>query len=176
MPRILRAVRQPIAQGPDRLDRSRFLPENRRRLSAPGMRTFLAIADLWGLDEGQRLLILGCPARSTFHKWAKTAREHGELTLDVDTLTRISAMLGIHQALGILHGSEQEGIAWLKTPHRATIFGGRPPLDLVTSGTQDGLMAVRRFLDAARGGLYMAPVETLDRDFQPYRDEDLVIS
>jgi hypothetical protein len=176
MPRTLRAVRQPIAQGPDRLDRSRFLPENRRRLSAPGMRTFLAIADLWGLDEGQRLLILGCPARSTFHKWAKTAREHGELTLDVDTLTRISAMLGIHQALGILHGSEQEGVAWLKTPHRATIFGGRPPLDLVTSGTQDGLMAVRRFLDAARGGIYMEPVETLDRNFQPYRDEDLVIS
>jgi hypothetical protein len=176
MPRATGTVRQPVAQGPDRLDRSRFLPENRRRLSAPGMRTFLAIADLWGLDEGQRLLILGCPARSTFHKWAKTAREHGDLTLDVDTLTRISAVLGIHQALGILHGSEREGIAWFKTPHRATIFGGRPPLDLATSGTQDGLMAVRRFLDAARGGIYMEPVEAMDRNSQPYRDEDLVIS
>jgi hypothetical protein len=31
-------------------------------------------------------------------------------------------------------------------------------------------------LDAARGGIYMEPVETLDRDFQRYRDKDLVIS
>ncbi|MBP0447720.1 DUF2384 domain-containing protein [Roseomonas sp. SSH11] len=161
---------------PDHLDQSRFFPENRRRLSAPAMRTFLAIADLWRLDEGQRLLILGFPARSTFHKWAKTAREHGELTLSVDTLTRISAVLGIHQALGVLHRREQEGIAWLRTPHGATVFGGRLPLDLIACGTQEGLMTVRRFLDAAQGGIYMEPVEALDRQAQPYRDTDLVIS
>jgi hypothetical protein len=39
----------------------------------------------------------------------------------------------------------------------APLFGGQPPLALVTSGTLDGLMPVRRFLDAARGGLYMPP-------------------
>ena len=169
------ALLRPVAPGPEQLNQSRFLPTNRRRLSAPGMRTFLAIADLWGLDESQRLLILGSPARSTFHKWAKTAREHGELTLDVDTLTRISAVLGIHQALGVLHGSEREAVAWLRSPHVVTIFGGRAPLDLLTTGTQDGLMTVRRFLDAARGGLYMEPVQALDQHFQPYRDQDLVI-
>lgn len=176
MPPLLSVVRQFIGQGPDRLDPSRFLPQNRRRLSAPGMRTFLAIADLWGLDESQRLLILGSPARSTFHKWARTAREHGEFTLDVDTLTRISAVLGIHQALGVLQASERDGVAWLRTPHKATIFGGRPPIDLLTSGTQDGLLTVRRFLDAARGGVYMEPMEGLDGISRPYRDEDLVLS
>jgi hypothetical protein len=176
MPKASSAARQIDPERSDHLDQSRFSPQNRRRLSAPGVRAFLAIADLWGLDEEQRLLILGCPARSTFYKWAKIAREHGEMTLDVDTLTRISAVLGIHQALGILHPSEKESVAWLKTPHGATVFGGRPPLALVTSGTQDGLMTVRRFLDAARGGIYMEPVEALDRNFVPYRDEDLVIS
>ena len=45
----------------------------------------------------------------------------------------------------------------------------------MTSGTQDGLMAVRRFLDAARGGPYMPPNE-LDRNFVPYRDEDIVFA
>jgi len=176
MPRTLAAPPPPAMPGAQPLDHRRFLPENRRRLSAPAMRTFLAIADLWGLTEAQRLLILGCPARSTFHTWARTAREHGALTLDVDTLTRISALFGIHQALGVLHGTEQAGIAWLRAPHHATVFGGHPPLALVASGTQDGLMAVRRFLDAARGGLYMAPVEALDRRFAPYRDEDLILS
>jgi len=157
------------------LDAARFLPENRRRLSAPAFRTFLAIADLWGLSEEQRRLILGFPSRSTFHNWAKQAREHGAFTLDVDVLTRISALLGIHQALGVLHASETEGLAWLRGPHAAPVFGGRPPLALVTSGTQDGLMIVRRFLDAARGGFYMAP-NAADAAFVPYGDDDLVFS
>ncbi|HZZ33556.1 MAG TPA: MbcA/ParS/Xre antitoxin family protein, partial [Phenylobacterium sp.] len=121
------------------------------------MRSFTAIADLWGLNEEQRRLILGMPSRSTFHAWMKAAREHRDVTLDVDVLTRISAVLGIHQALELLHDEEPAAIAWLRRPHLAPVFGGQPPLSLVVSGTQDGLLHVRRFLDAARGGLYMPP-------------------
>src|SRR5258708_27614316 len=97
-------------KGSQRLDNSRFAPANRRRLSAPALRTFLAIADLWGLTEEQRLLILGYPSRSTYHNWCKQARDHGAFTLDVDVLTRISAVLGIHQRLGILLPTEQFGV------------------------------------------------------------------
>jgi hypothetical protein len=161
--------------GPPRLDAARFAPANRRRLSAPAMRTFIAIADLWRLTDEERRLVIGYPSRSTFHNWAKLAREHGEITLDVDVLTRISALLGIHQALGVLHAKEADGVAWLRRPHAATVFGGNSPMALVTSGTQDGLMTVRRFLDGARGGLYMPPNEA-DRDFVPYDDTDIVFS
>src|SRR3979411_3493267 len=96
------------AKGPQRLDNSRFAPANRRRLSAPALRTFLAIADLWGLTEEQRLLILGYPSRSTYHNWCKQAREHGGLTLDVAVLKRLSAVFGIHPGLGILFPTEQQ--------------------------------------------------------------------
>ncbi|MFF0923155.1 antitoxin Xre/MbcA/ParS toxin-binding domain-containing protein [Rhizobium leguminosarum] len=160
-------------QGPQRLEMERFAPANRKRLSAPALRTFLAIADLWGLTEEQRLLMLGYPSRSTYHNWAKQAREHGAFTLDVDTLTRISAVLGIHQALGVLFSDERAGVAWLRTPHQALVFSGHPPLDILTNGTQDGLMTVRRFLDGARGGLYMQP-NALDEAFTPYEDADIV--
>ncbi|TBA11932.1 DUF2384 domain-containing protein (plasmid) [Rhizobium ruizarguesonis] len=160
-------------QGSQRLDVERFAPANRRKLSAPALRTFLAIADLWGLTEEQRLLVLGYPSRSTYHNWAKQAREHGAFTLDVDTLTRISALLGIHQALGVLFSDERAGVAWLRTPHQALVFSGHPPLDIVTNGTQDGLMTVRRFLDGARGGLYMQP-NALDEAFTPYEDAYIV--
>jgi hypothetical protein len=161
------------AKGPQRLDISRFAPANRRRLSAPALRTFLAIADLWGLTEEQRLLVLGYPSRSTYHNWCRQAREHGAFTLDVDVLTRISAVLGIHQGLGILFPTEQLGVEWLRTPHGAVVFGGRPPVDLVTSGSQDGLLSVRRFLDGARGGVYMQP-NTIDEAFKPYDDTEIV--
>jgi Protein of unknown function (DUF2384) len=170
-----RGLKQAASAGPDRVDASRFTPTNRRRLSGPGLRTFLAIADLWGLSEEQRRLVLGLPSRSTYHNWVKTVREHGDITLAVDTLHRISAVLGIHQALGILFGAEHEGMQWLCAPHGATIFGGNPPLDRVVSGTQDGLMTVRRFLDAARSGRYMEP-NALDAAFTPYTDADIVVS
>jgi len=175
MPQPARTRPPAIAPGPDRLEGSRFAPENRRRLSAPALRTFLAIADLWGLTEEQRRLILGMPSRSTYHNWARVVRAHGEVTLDVDVLVRLSAVLGIYQALRILHATEQEGTDWLKRPHGATIFGGQPPMALLASGSQDALLSVRRFLDAARGGLYMAP-NAVDAAFIPYRDADIVFS
>lgn len=150
----------------------RFSRANRRRLGAPGLRTFLNIAELWGLSEEERLLILGMPSRSTYCKWTNAVREYRDITLNVDKLMRISIVLGIHQALGILHSDERDGVAWLRTPNRVPLFGGRPPLALVTSGTQDGLMCVRRFLDAAGGGLYMLPNE-IDQAFRPYQEADI---
>lgn len=156
-------------------DLTRYAPDNRRRLSPPALRTFLAIAELWGLNEEERRLVLGYPSRSTYHNWAKLAREHGSFILDADVLTRISAVFGIHQALGVLYANEADAIAWLRGPHQATVFGGRPPMALLTSGTQDGLMIVRRFLDAARGGLYMAP-NAVDAAFVPYGDDELVFT
>src|ERR1700680_5252915 len=114
---------------PQRLNNTVFAPANRSLLSAPALRTFLAIADLWGLTEEQRLLILGYPSRSTYHNWCKQAREHGAFTLDVDVLTRISAILGIHQGLGILFPTEQLGVQWLRTPHSAVGFGGGTAAD-----------------------------------------------
>lgn len=165
--------RNAIIDGSRQIDVSRFAPGNRRRLSAPALRTFLAIADLWGLTEEQRRLVLGYPSRSTYHNWCKQAREHGAFTLDLDVLMRISTMLGIHQALGILFAEERLGIDWLRTPHHATVFGGQSPLALVTSGTQDGLLTVRRFLDGARGGLYMPP-NAIDEAFTPYEESEIV--
>jgi len=156
-----------------RLDRARFAPANRRVLSGPGLRAFVAIADRWGLSEADRLLVLGLPAHSTYHGWVKAARQQQDITLPVDTLLRISAVLGIHKALGILFQTEREGIEWLRGPHAALVFAGRPPIELATSCTQDGLLTLRRFLDAARGGLYMTP-NAADIDFRPLTDDDIV--
>lgn len=157
------------------LDTTRFSPANRRRLSGPGLRTFLAIADLWRLAEVERLLVLGGPSRSTFYGWVKAARDHHDLTLPTDTLIRISVVLGIHKSLRILFQTEHDGVEWLRGPHQGQPFGGQPPMALVTGGTQDGLMTVRRFLDAARGGLFMPPNEA-DANALPLSDDDIVFT
>ncbi len=162
-----------VQTGPFRLDAGRFSTSNRQHLGAPGLRAFLGIADLWGLTEEQRLLMLGLPPRSTYYGWLKTVRGGGPLMLPVDTLLRISALLGIHKALRILFTTDAEGLAWLRGPHAALPFAGQPPLALAVGGTQDGLMAVRRFLDAARGGQFMPP-DAADRDAVPLTDADIL--
>lgn len=156
-------------------DAARFGSAERRRVSGPGLRTFLAVADLWRMTEEERLRVLGSPSRSTYHGWAKAVREHREITLDFDTLTRISAFLGIYRALLILEGDEAAGLRWLRAPHAATVFAGRPPMALVADGSQDALLTVRRFLDAARGGLSVAP-NAVDEGFTPYDDEDIALT
>ena len=162
----------------DRLPRSsadRISYTNRYRLSGPGFRTFTAIADLWGLTLEQRCRVLGMPAPSTYRAWSEAARRHRDVTLDVDVLTRISAVLGIHQALGVLHGDDGEGVAWLRGPYAAVPFVGRAPLDMAVDGTLEGLLTVRRFLDALLQGQATEP-NAVDRDFQPYTTADIAMS
>ena len=155
------------------LDAGRFNPTERERLGAPGLRTFATIAERWGMSEAQRLSVLGFPGRSTYHQWLGKARSGEKVLLPVDTLLRISAVLGIHKDLRILFGREEDERAWLTKPHDAPLFGGQPPLTLVVSGTQDGLMLVKRYLDAWRGGVFAAP-NAADREV-PYTDDDIVL-
>lgn len=126
--------------------------DDRTRTSGPGLRTFRAIADLWGLSERERIAMLGEPGRSTYHQWMKKAQDGVTLTLPLDTLLRISAVLGIHEALAILFEDGAQGLGWLRGPHRGTLFGGTAPLGYMVDGGPDGLMSVRRYLDDWRGG------------------------
>ena len=161
------------APGDTLLDAGRFDPAKRERLGGPGLRSFAAISERWGLAEVQRLSVLGFPGRSTYHQWLAKARSGEKVLLPVDTLLRISAVLGIHKGLRILFGREEDERAWLTKPHDAPLFGGQPPLTLVVNGTQDGLMLVRRYLDAWRGGVFAAP-NAADSE-APYTDEDIVL-
>jgi hypothetical protein len=159
--------------GPRSLDMSRFEPARRQQLSGPGLRTFLNIADAWRLSEQERLRVLGFPPRSTFHGWVLKVRQKMDITLSADELTRISAVLGIYKALKIIFPRDEDAARWLRSPNSGPVFGGQPPLALITSGAQDALMLVRRHLDAWRGGAFAAPVPGFDDVAAPLTDADL---
>ncbi|TWB56141.1 uncharacterized protein DUF2384 [Nitrospirillum viridazoti] len=145
-----------------------------RRISGPGMRTFLAIADRWGLTAGERLNVLGKPGQSAYRRWATRVLSGAELTLPIDTLLRISAVLGVHQALRTIFARDDDGTRWLKSPNSGPLFGGQAPLALLTNATQDGILIVRRHLDAWRGGLFAAPVPGFDDLVSPIASDDLL--
>lgn len=172
--RFARAVAEAIVMnaGPEFLDAERFSARSRRRLSGAALRTFMRIAGRWQLSEAERFRILGTADRSFYDAWSNRALSGEGLELPADTLLRISAVLGIYKALQILFDMEAEGVAWLNDPHDAPAFGGNPPVALMTSGTLDGLMLVRRYLAGMRGGVFAAP-NAADRDFTPLTDEDI---
>lgn len=86
-----------------------------------------------------------------------------------------SIILGVDRALGIVSGgSRAEEIAWRRDPRGAPIFGGQAPIMLLTNGAQDGIMLVRRYLDAFAQGVLAAPGRA-DLDVRPYADNDILI-
>lgn len=147
---------------------------DRKRLSGPGMRTFLAIADQWRLTEEQRRRVLGSPATSTYRRWRHAASDGLSFSLSGHVLTRLSNLLGIHAALSQLFSEQRSAVEWMHSPHAAPPFNGQSPLDLMTTGHLDGLMATRRFLAAAQQGLYMLP-NAIDVDGTPYTEEEIQI-
>ena len=139
----LGAIRPAATPADDRRD-----PEVRRRLSGPALRTFFNIARAWQLTPTEERGLLGWPPASTFYKHKGGASG----TLSLDTLTRISLVLGIYKALHVLYPEERFADAWVKLPNSNPLFGGRPPIELMVEGGIDGLHRTRRLLDGRLAG------------------------
>jgi hypothetical protein len=116
--------------------------------SGPALRTFFKIAERWNLNVEEQMKLLGITARSTFFKW----KQDQEGRLSMDTLERISYILGIFKSINILLPEEVAADAWIKKANDAPIFGGKSALDRMLSGHVSDLFVVRQYLDAQRGG------------------------
>lgn len=148
-------------------------PENRARVSGPGLRTLFNVAPLWELDVAEIRTLLGMPPSDAFQTWSDTARADEPLTLETDVLLRISAVLGIYKSLRLLEGTNDEGSKRLRGINRENPFNGKAPMELMLSGFEPGLMDVRGYLLAKECGGGTAPSE-VDRDFKPYTDANLI--
>ena len=116
------------------------------RLSGPGVRAFFNLGDAWKLSIEEQMGLLGGVSKSTLQRWKRDR----DATLTLDQLERISHLLGIHKSLQILLPTT--GNSWVRRPNSNSLFGGRPPLQLMVAGGITWLHQVRVFLDSQRGG------------------------
>lgn len=117
------------------------------KLQGAALQAFFNITKCWGLNTEEEQILLGSPPRSTFFKWKKEKQGH----LSLDTLDRISYLLGIYKALQILLPNEHAANEWPKKPNTAPLFNGRSALEKMLAGKVIDLADVRRYLDAERG-------------------------
>ncbi len=121
--------------------------EDRRRLSPAALRTFLRIAQHWGVRDEDARVLLGGLSNGTFYQW----KQGGNRLLDQDRLTRISYLIGIFKSLNILFSASLAD-RWVHLPNSNAIFAGRTPLQYMLSGGTPAMHTVRQLLDARRGG------------------------
>ena len=108
---------------------------------------FVRLMKLWGVRDPDAARLLGHTSPRTYQRWK--AGEYRR-SLSVDALERVSNILGIHKALGILFESKAQRDGWVSRPNGA--FGGASALEVMLGGRLVDLMRVRRYVDAIRGG------------------------
>jgi len=109
-------------------------------------RAIIRLFERWGVSDAAARNVLGGLAARTYARW-----KGGEVgRIDRDLATRLSLLMGIHKGLRYLFADPERGYAWVKKPNQN--LDGRTPLDIMTEGSMFGLMRVRSYLDAERGG------------------------
>jgi len=118
----------------------------RRRLSPSAVRGFFRITAKWHVRDEDARQLLGGISTGSLYSLKKNPR-----TLDQDTLTRISLLVGIFKALNILYSPRLADV-WITLPNSNPMFGGNTPLAYMQRLGLPGMMHVRQLLDARRGG------------------------
>jgi hypothetical protein len=123
-------------------------PITRARLSRSAIKGFFRIIEKWKIKDPDARQLLGGISSGTYYA---LKREPAQRTLDQDTLTRISLLVGIFKALNILY-SKSLADGWITLPNRNPMFRGTSPLAYMLQRGQPGMVSVRQLLDGRRGG------------------------
>ena len=112
------------------------------------LKGFFHIMEKWLLDNEQARVLLGGISKTTLYRYKKLP----EVALQIDTLNRISYILGTYKGLHSLFTEETRANQWIKRPNEAAPFKGKSALDRMLQGKIDDLAEVREYIDAQCSG------------------------
>jgi hypothetical protein len=120
---------------------------DRARLSEVALKAFLALMKAWDLSNAEASALLGV-SPSTLDRMKRGYRP----TLSQDQLTRVSALVGVYKGLHLLFADETAD-EWARRPNSGPLFDRETPIQSMIEGGIPRMLEVRRYVDAARGGL-----------------------
>jgi hypothetical protein len=121
----------------------------RQQLTPAAVDGMVRLGEIWRLNSVEMRALLGDVSERT---WFRMKKGEWPGALSQDSLTRVSALLGIFKGLRLLF-SEPLCDEWVRLPNRGPLYGGRRPLDAMIEGGIPRLLEVRRHIDALRGGV-----------------------
>lgn len=122
--------------------------DTRERLSPASVAAIRRLADLWSLSNTEACGLLGDVSEAT---WLQMKAGAWDESLSQDTLTRISALMGIFKGLNSVF-SQPLANEWVRLPNSSPLYQGRHPLDIILEGGVPAMLDVRRYIDAIGSG------------------------
>jgi hypothetical protein len=119
--------------------------QNPAKTAQVALSVFFNITKAWKLKAKEQRILLGQPSESTFFNWKKGNAS----SISKDTLERVSYIMGIYKALGMLFTLRSQADSWIKRPNKA--FNDQSALEYMLNGSMINLNEIRRYLDAQRG-------------------------
>lgn len=112
-----------------------------QRVTLVALNTFFNIMHEWNISEAQQIELLGTPSPKVFKNWQNSIA----LTLNTDTLKRISYIIAIYKNLGLLFLKREQANDWVHKPNEA--FEGKSALNLISSGHLNQMYHVVEYLN-----------------------------
>ena len=125
------------------------LEAKRAELSPAAVEAFLRLSGIWRLTAKQSLALLGEGSERT---WFRIKAGKWDGVLSQDSLTRVSALVGLYKGLHLLF-SDPLADEWVRRANTEQIFENLSPLDFMIAGGIPAMLRTRGYIDALRGGL-----------------------
>jgi len=123
------------------MPQERFFSDEQKAIVV--LKAYSRIVDAWALSATEAAALLNVSAED-WDRIQQASFEHG---LSEEQLLRISATVGIYQALET-YFEEPLSRTWFTRPNDGRLFNGNRPIDTAIAGGLPLLIEIRRYVDA----------------------------
>jgi len=121
---------------------------DRERLSPAALIALRNLARTWRLTGAEGAALVGVSETT----WDRIKAKSWSQTLSQDQMMRVSALIGVFKGLHLLF-SDDMADRWVRLRNSGPLFGNLSPVEAMIERGIPGMIEIRRYVDALRGGL-----------------------
>jgi len=121
---------------------------DRERLSPAALIALRNLARTWRLTGAEGAALVGVSETT----WDRIKANSWSQTLSQDQMMRVSALIGVFKGLHLLF-SDDMADRWVRLRNSGPLFGNLSPVEAMIERGIPGMIEIRRYVDALRGGL-----------------------
>lgn len=142
------AASVPPTRTPPRPPQTFASEADRARLTPAALEALRNLASAWKLTSQEAANLLGVSTSTWERIRGKTWRQ----SLSQDQLLRVSALVGVFKGLHLLFADDMAD-RWVRLRNAGPLFMHRTPVEAMLGEGIPGMLEIRRYVDALRGGL-----------------------
>lgn len=121
---------------------------DRARLTPAALIALRNLARAWKLTGSEAAALVGVSETT----WDRIKGDAWKQTLSQDQMMRVSAMIGIFKGLHLLFADDMAD-RWVRLRNSGPLFSNLTPVEAMVERGIPGMIEIRQYVDALRGGL-----------------------